>query len=65
MWLLLLFSLACPGFNFCRSNFPYVCLWCKEKGEHVFARQRGASQVLVEYGNSSVAWIHSVSSSDL
>ena len=33
MWLLLLlFSLACPGFIFCSSNFPYVCLWRKEKG---------------------------------
>ena len=31
MWLLLLFSLACPVFNFCSRNFPFVCLWCKKK----------------------------------
>ena len=30
--MLLLFSPACPVFNFCSSTFPFVCLWCKKKG---------------------------------
>ena len=47
MWLLL-FSPACPVFNFCSGTSPFVCLWCKKKWEHVFVGQSGVSRVLVE-----------------